>query len=144
MRVYVYLSEEPLAHTEFNGPGPSVEHQVQIGDPGEQVGRCQVPQQVVNGVMEASVHKDGHYDQDVSHNDEEAHGQSQTHHGIIPLTPIVRDNLPRIVVVKLNCIIGAYRLIDYCCHGESGHVGFHSPRGRDEAGIEEGRWCVVG
>lgn len=54
--VCVYLSEKPLVQTEFCSPGPSVEHQVHVGDPSKQVSCSQVPQQVVDGVMEASVH----------------------------------------------------------------------------------------
>lgn len=84
---YKYLSEEPLVHGEFSGPGPGVEHQVHVGDAGEQISRRQVPQQVVNGVMEASVHKDGQHDQDVSRNDEAADSQSYTNHDVILYTP---------------------------------------------------------
>lgn len=137
-----YLSEEPLAHSEFTGPGPSVEHQVQVGDPSKQVSCRQVPQQVVDGVMEASVYNDGRYNQDVRQNDEAAHSQPQSHYGIIPFTPVGGDNLVGLVVVIVNCIIRAC-FIETPCHGGSGHVGSHSPRGQAEAGIKEGRWCVI-
>lgn len=75
-----YLSHKPLIYVQFDGPGPGVEHQIHVGHSGEQVGRCQVSQQVINGVMEPAIHENGQHDQDVGEDHEATDKQPEGDH----------------------------------------------------------------
>ena len=98
MQVRTHLSEEPLVDGQLLGPWPSVEHQVHVRNPSEKISRRQVPQQVVNGVVEPSVYKYGRHDQDVGQDDEDTRRQSKADHNVVLRTPDVRNRLMRVVV----------------------------------------------
>lgn len=125
-----HLSHEPLIDGELDGPGARVEHQVQVGDAGEQVGGRQVPQQVVDGVVEPAVHEDGQHDQDVGEDDEGADQQAQRHHHHI-------FGLPRLAEVLLaEAVEERHVLVVVANHGEArdwtgltGGEGLHGVRG---------------
>ncbi len=100
-----HLSHEPLIDGEIDGPGARVEHQVQVGDAGEQVGGRQVPQQVVDGVVEPAVYEDGQHDQDVGEDDEGADQHAQNHHHLVFGRPRVTDVLLAEVVEELDGLV---------------------------------------
>lgn len=82
-----------------------MEHQVHVGDACEQVGRRQVPQQVVDGVVEPAVHEDGQHDQDVGEDDENTDQQSQRNHHIVFSLPHSADVLLADVVEELHTLV---------------------------------------
>lgn len=90
---------------QFDGPGARVEHQVHVGDACEQVGRRQVPQQVVDGVVEPAVHEDGQHDQDVGEDDESTDQQSQRNHHIVFSLPPFADVLLAHVVEETHILL---------------------------------------
>ena len=68
----------------------------------EEVRRCQVAQQVVDGEVEAAVDEDGQHDQDVGEDDDKAHQHAQADDDIVPLTPVVADILAALLVEEFH------------------------------------------
>lgn len=87
-----------------------MEHQVQVGDAGEQICGRQVSQQIVYGVMKPAVHEDGHHDQDVGKDHKKTNEQSQGNHHNIFRPPCVTDVLLAVIVEE------SYRLVVVAIH----------------------------
>lgn len=90
-----------MIYGKLDGPGAGVEHQVQVGDAGEEIRGRQVSQQVVYGVMKPAVHEDGHHDQDVGENHKKTNEKSQGNHYNVFRLPHFADVLLALIVEEL-------------------------------------------
>lgn len=92
------LAEQPGADGQPPCVGSRVEHEVKVGQTGEEVGRRQVGHEIVDGEVETAVHVDGHHDQQVGQHDEDAHRDAQSHHQLADCVPLGGQKLPTAVV----------------------------------------------
>ena len=92
------LAKQPRGDSQPLGVRPRVEHQVEVGQSGEEVSSCQVGHQVVDGEVESPVDVDGDHHQKVGEHDEDAHGDAQAHHQLADRVPFVRQVLSTAVV----------------------------------------------
>ena len=104
-RVDEPLAQQPGGHGEAPRVGPRVEHQVEVRQPREEVGRRQVGHQVVDGEVEAAVDVDGHHDQQVGQHDEHAHADAQAHDQLADRVPLAHQELLAAVVEELDALV---------------------------------------
>lgn len=111
------LAKEPGGDGQATCVGPRVEHQVEVGQAGEEVSSCQVGHQVVDGEVEPPVDVDGDHHQEVCEHDEDAHGDAQTHHQLADSVPVLSEGLAAAVVEEGDGFIVVALFI---IHGGSG------------------------
>lgn len=99
------LPDEPGAEGEPCCPGPRVEHEEHVGDASEEIRGRQVPQQVVDGVVEAPVDDDGGDDQQVGQEHDDADCQAQSNNQDILGPPVGGQLLLAVVVEKPHTLI---------------------------------------